>query len=177
MADSTQTTVLVNLANSLLPVQNLITGASYLMGLAFALKALLTLKMHGESKTQMSSQTSIKEPVFYLLIAGMLIYFPTAFDVIMNTSFGYTSVLAYGDSDVVSSMFGGDSELGNALVIIIQTIGLYAFARGWILIARGAGQGQQPGGTGKGLMHVFGGVLAVNIVGTVEMINNTLFGV
>ncbi len=77
----------------------------------------------------------------------------------------------------MASLFGGDSELGNALVIIIQTIGLYAFARGWVLIARGAGQGQQPGNTGKGLMHIFGGILAVNIVGTVEMINNTLFGV
>ena len=73
-------------------------------------------------------------------------------------------------------MFGGNSQLGNAVVIIFQTIGLYAFTRGWILIARAASQGQQPGGTGKGLMHVFGGVLAVNIVGTVELLKNTLFG-
>lgn len=177
MADSsTTTTVLVNLANSLLPVQNLISGAAYLVGIAFALKALYSLKVYGEAKTMQASSSSIKEPIFYLLVAGMLIYFPTAVDIIMNTSFGYTNILAYGDSEVASSMFGGDSDLGNALVIIFQTIGLYAFTRGWILIARAASQGQPPGGTGKGLMHVFGGILAVNIVGTVEMINNTLFG-
>ncbi|MDF1645982.1 MAG: type IV secretion protein IcmC [Legionellaceae bacterium] len=177
MADSsTTTTVLVNLANSLLPVQNLISGAAYLVGIAFALKALYSLKVYGEARTMQASSSSIKEPIFYLLVAGMLIYFPTAVDIIMNTSFGYTNILAYGDSEVASSMFGGDSDLGNALVIIFQTIGLYAFTRGWILIARAASQGQPPGGTGKGLMHVFGGILAVNIVGTVEMINNTLFG-
>ena len=173
---SESTTVLVNLANSLLPVQNLITGAAYVIGISFALKALYSLKMYGEARTMQSSSTSIKEPLFNLLVAGLLIYFPTGLDIIMNTTFGYSNILAYGDSDVVSSAFGGDSELGNALVIIFQTIGLYAFVRGWVLISRAASQGQPPGGTGKGLMHVFGGILAVNVVGTVEMINNTLFG-
>ena len=176
MADVSQTNVLINIAKSLIPVQNLITGAAYFIGISFALKALLTLKQHGESKTQMSSQTSIKEPLFYFMIAGFLIYFPTGFEIIMNTTFGYSNVLAYSDSNLTDSMFGGNSQLGNAVVIIFQTIGLYAFTRGWILIARAASQGQQPGGTGKGLMHVFGGVLAVNIVGTVELLKNTLFG-
>ena len=174
--DSTSTDILVNLAQSMLPVQKLITGAAYVIGLSFALKALYSLKIYGEAKTMQSSSTSIKEPLFYLMIAALLIYFPTGVDIVMNTSFGYSNILAYGDSSVVSSAFGGDSELGQALVLIFQTIGLYAFTRGWVLIARAAGQGQQPGGTGKGLMHVFGGILAVNIVGTVEMINNTLFG-
>ncbi|MDX2346417.1 MAG: type IV secretion protein IcmC [Legionella sp.] len=170
------TAVLVNLAQSLLPVQNLITGAAYVIGVSFALKSLYSLKMYGEAKTMQSSSSSIKEPIIYLLIAMLLIYFPTAIDIVLNSSFGSSNILAYGDSDVVSSMFAGDDDVGNAVIIIFQTIGLYAFVRGWVLIARAASQGQQPGGTGKGLMHVFGGILAVNIVGTVEMMNNTLFG-
>lgn len=177
MADeSSSTTVLINLANSLLPVQSLITGAAYLIGIAFALKALYSLKVYGEAKTMQTSSSSIKEPIFYLAIAGLLIYFPTGVDIVMNTTFGYSNILSYGDSDVLNSAFDGDSEVGNAFVIIFQTIGLYAFVRGWVLIARASSQGQPPGGTGKGLMHVFGGILAVNIVGTVEMVNNTLFG-
>ncbi|MDF1678748.1 MAG: type IV secretion protein IcmC, partial [Legionellaceae bacterium] len=112
--DDTTTTILINLANSLLPVQNLITGAAYLIGIAFALKALYSLKVYGEARTMQSSSSSIKEPVFYLLIAGMLIYFPTGFEVIMNTTFGYSNVLSYSDSEVVSSAFGGGNELGNA---------------------------------------------------------------
>ena len=170
------TTVLVNLANNLLPVQKLITGAAYLIGIAFAVKALYSLKVYGEARTMMSSNTSIKEPVFYFMTSAFLIFFPTGVDVILETSFGDTNILSYSESSAAQALFGGDNDLGNALVIIFQTIGLYAFVRGWVLIARAASQGQPPGGTGKGLMHVFGGILAVNIVGTVEMINNTLFG-
>ena len=51
-----------------------------------------------------------------------------------------------------------------------------AFIHGWILIARAASQGQPPGGTGKGLMHVFGGILAMNIVRTLDVIHNTFYG-
>jgi len=176
MLDSSHTSILINIAKSLIPVQNLITGAAYIVGISFALKALYSLKIYGESKTMQSSSTSIKDPLFHLMVAGFLIFFPTGFEVMMNSTFGYSNVLAYSDSSLTDSMFGGDSELGNAVVIIFQTIGLYAFTRGWILIARAASQGQQPGGTGKGLMHVFGGVLAVNIVGTIELLKNTLFG-
>jgi intracellular multiplication protein IcmC len=173
---SDTTAMLVNLAQSLVPVQNLITGAAYVIGLSFGLKALYSLKIYGEARTMQSSSSSIKEPVIYLFVAILLIYFPTAIDLVLNSSFGSSNILAYGESDVLSSAFTGNSDLGEALVLIFQTIGLYAFVRGWVLIARAASQGQQPGGTGKGLMHVFGGILAVNIVGTVEMINNTLLG-
>ena len=162
MADTTE--VLVNLAKSLLPVQNLISGAAYLIGLSLGIKAIYTLKIYGEAKTMQSSSTNIKEPIFYLIVAGLLIYFPTAMDIILNTSFGSSNILSYGDSDVMAGIFSGNSDLGNAVVTIFQTIGLYAFVRGWVLIARAASQGQQPGGTGKGLMHVFGGILAMNIV-------------
>lgn len=176
MVDASQTSVLINIAKSLIPVQKLITGAAYIVGIAFALKALYSLKIYGEAKTMQSSSTSIKEPLFNMMIAAFLIFFPTGFELMMNTTFGYSNVLAYSDSSLTQSFFGGNSQLGNSVVIIFQTIGLYAFTRGWILISRAAGQGQQPGGTGKGLMHIFGGILAVNIVGTVEVIKNTLFG-
>lgn len=176
MASVSQTSIIVNIANSLLPVQQLITGAAYLIGIAFAFKAIYSLRIYGEARTMMSSNTSIKEPVFYVLVSGFLMYFPTGLDVILNTTFGDSNILAYSDSGAAASLFGGNNQVGNAMVIIFQTIGLYAFTRGWVLIARAASQGQQPGGTGKGLMHVFGGVLAVNIVGTIEVLQNTLFG-
>ena len=44
------------------------------------------------------------------------------------------------------------------------------------MIAKSASGGQQPGGTGKGLVHVFGGIFAINIVQTINIINNTLYG-
>jgi intracellular multiplication protein IcmC len=174
-----QTNVLNNIANNLLPVQKLITGAAYVIGLAFAFKAIYTLKAYGESKATMSSNANIKEPIFYLLVAAMFIYFPTGLAIMLNTTFGSSSILQYGpvtgNNDSLASLFGR-SAAGRSLTIIIQTVGVIAFVRGWILIARSGAQGQQPGTAGKGLIHIVGGVLAMNIIATLEMINNTLYG-
>ncbi len=178
---SGQVDVLNNLAQSLAPVERLISGAAYLMGLSFAIKALLTLKSHAENRSQSAGMSSIKEPLVYFFVAAMLIYFPTGFEILMNTTFGYSNVLAYAPvnshSPVLDTLFGSDSMFGSSLAMVIQTIGLVAFVRGWVLIAKGASaHSQSQGGTGKGLMHIFGGILAMNIVGTLQIINNTLYG-
>ena len=177
---SDQAQVLTNIANNLLPVERLITGSAYLIGLAFAFKAIQSLKSFGEQKTMMSSGGSLKEPLTYILIAAILIYFPTAVGIFMKSTFGDSNVLQYAPIDssnsTIDALFGSGSIVGRPLTIIIQTIGLVAFVRGWVLIARAAGQGSQPGSSGKGMMHVFGGILAINIVGTLEILNKTLYG-
>ena len=185
MADWTQwftgnADILQNIADNLEPVSRLLTASAYLIGLAFAFKALYSLKIYGEARTMMSSHTSMKEPLTYLAVSAIFIYFPTAFEIFMNTSFGYGNVLAYAPIDssnsTINTLFGFGSAAGRPLTMIIQFIGLAAFIRGWVLIARAASQGQQPGGTGKGFVHVLGGILAMNIVGTLQIIDNTLYG-
>ena len=177
---ASQVNILTNLANSLVPVQRLITGGAYLMGCAFLFKAIYSLKVYGEARTMMSSNTSVKEPVVYLMVGAIFIYFPTAFSMLMQSTFGYQNVLQYApvnsSNQALDTLFGSGSAVGRPLSMLIQVIGLVAFVRGWVLIARSASQGQPPGGTGKGLVHVFGGILAINIVGTINMINNTLYG-
>ncbi|WP_133129397.1 type IV secretion protein IcmC [Legionella yabuuchiae] len=177
---SGQVDILTNIAKNLEPVDRLLTGAAYLIGLSFAFKAIYTLKVYGEARTMMSSHTSIKEPVMYIFVAGIFLFIPTAFQMLLNTAFGYTNVLAYApvnsSNNTLDALFGPNSAVGRPLSMLIQTIGLIAFIRGWVLVARSAAQGQPPGGTGKGLMHVFGGILAMNIVGTIQIINNTLYG-
>lgn len=175
---SGQLDVLNNLADSLVQVEYLVTGAAYLMGIGFAMKAFFTLKSHGEQRSSMSGTGNMKEAVVYVMVAMMLLYFPSAFEALMNTTFGYSSVLSYSENPYLTSIIGTDSEVGNSITLIIQVVGLFAFIRGWIMIARGATQGgQTQGQTGKGLMHIFGGILAMNIVGTIEVITNTLYGV
>lgn len=177
---SGQANILNNIANSLAPVEQLITGGAYIIGCAFLFKAIYSLKVYGEARTMMSSNTSIKEPLVFLLVGAMLIYFPTTLNVLMQTSFGYENVLQYApinsSSAGLNTLFGSGSAVGRPLTILIQVIGLVAFIRGWVLISRSASQGQPPGGTGKGITHVFGGILAINIVGTLDIINNTLYG-
>lgn len=177
---SSQVDILTNIASSMQSVERLITGAAYLMGLAFAVKALMSLKELGESRAMMSGKASIKEPLIFFIVAAMLVYLPSGFQMLMNTTFGYSNVLAYApvnsNNSTLDILFGQDSAVGASLAVIIQTIGLIAFVRGWVLIARSASSGQPPGGTGKGMVHVFGGILAMNIVGTLQIINNTLYG-
>ena len=176
-----QADILNNIANNLAPVQRLITGASYVMGILFAFKAITSLKEFGEQRTMMSSSKNMKEPVVYLLVAAVLIYFPSALDVALMSTFGSTNILQYApvesNNEAINALFGSGSFVGRPLTIIIQTIGLAAFVRGWVMIARGASGGQQQGGgTGKGLIHVFGGIMAINIIQTINIINNTLYG-
>ena len=168
--------VLSNIAASMGPVQKLLSGAAYLIGLAFAFKAIYALKLTAESgKMGMGGGGSggLKEPIVYLVVAVMLIYLPTGFDVLMNSTFGTNNIVSYQAAD---DIFGLSGAAGSSLTLIIRTIGLISFVRGWVLIAKSASHGQPPGGTGKGLIHVFGGILAMNIVGTMQIVNNTLYG-
>jgi intracellular multiplication protein IcmC len=88
----------------------------------------------------------------------------------------YTTISS--GNQTINSLFGSGSKVGHSLSIIIQTLGYVAFLRGWMMIAKSAGQGGggQGGSTGKGLVHVFGGILAINIVSTLQIVNNTLYG-
>ncbi len=174
-----QAGILNSIANNLLPVQRLITGAAYIIGLAFAFKAIYLLKSYGESRSSMmsSGNSSLKEPLIYLFVAGIFIYFPTGLAIMLETTFGSPTLMGWQYSNGgIGSWFSSNSIIGRPLTIIIQTIGGIAFVRGWILIARTASSGQPPGGTGKGLMHVVGGILALNIVATLEIVNNTIYG-
>lgn len=177
---ASQADILTNLAKSLAPVERLITGGAYLIGCAFLFKAIYSLKVYGEARTMMSNSASVKEPIVYLMVGAILIYFPTAFKTLMQSTFGYQDPNPLGyvnkNNPALDMLFGSGSVVGGPLAMLIQVVGLIAFVRGWVLIARSASQGQPPGGTGKGLIHVFGGVLAINIVGTINMINNTLYG-
>lgn len=166
--------MLINLQTSLNPLYKLGTATAYLLGIMYAFKALYSLKVYGELRTMMASRTSFKDPMYHLVIAGMLLYLPTGFSVIMNTTFGYSNVLAY---DQFPSSDGRDLSVAAQVILeIVQVIGIYAFVRGWVLLARSAGEGGQQGLFGKGIVHVFGGVFGINIVGTFNVIAST-FGI
>ncbi len=177
---SNQVDILRNIAATLEPVELLITGLAYIMGLSFAFKGIYSLKVYGEARAMMASNASLKEPLTYLIVAAVFIYLPAAMRILLMTTFGDSNILEYAplnsSNSTLDLLFGSNSAVGRPLALIIQVIGLIAFIRGWVLIARGAGQGGQPGTTGKGFMHVFGGILAINIVKTIEIINNTLYG-
>lgn len=175
--DVGQVNVLLNLAKSLVPIEELVTGLAYMFGIFFVIKALLVLKEHVDGRGQ-SSGGGLKGAMIYFLVASMCIFFPTGFAVLMTTTFGYSNVLEYApassQNSLLSAMFGSSSPMGNALVLLIQVIGGIAYVRGWVTIARGSGQ--QPGNLAKGITLVCAGIAAMNIIGFLYVISNTLYG-
>ena len=173
--------VFQNLAPSLIGVQKLLTGAAYIMGIFFIYKGLMALKQVGEHRSHMSQHHTLKEPVSYILAGACLLFFPTALKIFLSTVFGSENIMAYqsiqSSNPFFNSLFGPTASFGKDIVLFIQVVGIIAFIRGWVLLAKGASQGgHQQGGFGKALMHIFGGILAINVVQTLSIINDTLYG-
>lgn len=161
--------MLINLSSSLGDIEWMLRGGAYLMGLIFFFKALYHLKIYGELRTMMASHASFKEPLTYLIAGSMLMFFPTARDLLIESSFGTNSITAYSD------WHGGETNRTmQAIFMMIQLVGIISFIRGWMLIAKAAGQGGGQMGYGKGIVHLLGAVMAMNIVGTANLISDTL---
>jgi intracellular multiplication protein IcmC len=164
-------TMLVNISRFVPDFWRMITAGAYMLGILFIFKAFYKLKIYGEARAMMASQSSVKEPATYILVGSALMYYPTMRDRFMSTIFGDDSVLKYSDWAGPNSVKGYSTE---AIFMIVQLIGLIAFFRGWILLSNTATQGGQPGTFGKALTHIFGGVLAMNIVGTLNILQTSL---
>ena len=162
--------MLVNLSASYPALWQLITATAYVLGFFMALKAIYYLKIYGEMRTMMANESSIKTPATLLLVAGVLIYSPTAFQVLMNTTFGTAQITPLSYSGTTQ---GWTQASTNAVLGLVQVFGLIAFVRGWVYFARAGEKGAQPGMFGKGLTHIMGGLLAINIVGFKDVIWNT----
>jgi len=170
-----------NLQPSLYQIQILITAIAYVMGVFYLIKGVNSLKHAGEMRAQMSQQHhAMKEPAYYLLVGSMLVYLPSAMSSFLVTVFGSNDILSYnqlqGANSLFTTLYGATGFFGQDLIIFVQIIGLISFIRGWVIVAKGAQQGgHQQGGLGKGMMHIFGGIMAINIVQTINVIMNTLF--
>lgn len=165
--------MLLSIQQSLPQINNLAIGAAYVMGIAFIFKGIYDLKMYGEQRSMMSSSTSMKAPLFTLFAGAMCLFSPSAFNVVMMSTFGYGSPLAYDELNMSSS--SALSTSATIILQIIQVIGTYAFFKGWFLLARSGSQAGH-GLFGQGLMHVVGGIFAMNVVGTCNVIAAT-FGI
>ncbi len=158
--------MLVNLSQSHDAVFKMLTGGAYVLGFAFAVLAIFSLKHLSESRTMMSGQQSLGPPLMYFLVAAVFLYMPSAIDSLMMTTFGATaSPIGYSETsgDVVSA------DVTRAIYLMVQMVGLVAFIKGWLILAQSAkGGGSQQ--LGKALTHILGGILAINIIGTKNVI-------
>lgn len=164
--------MLITLSSSYPAVWKLTTAFAYVLGFYFIMKAVMALKQFGESRTMMSGSHSLKAPMAYILAGSALIFSPTIYKDVLLSTFGTTetSVLA------IQNVSGWSTQASDALFGLVQVVGVIAFVRGWIYLAKAGEQGGQPNSFGKGLTHIIGGVLCINIVGTYQVLSNT-FGI
>jgi intracellular multiplication protein IcmC len=161
--------MMANIAESMPDVLAMVTAASYIMGFTIVMMGIYKLKEYGEARTMMSSQVSIWPIIITLSVGSMLIFFPSTIEVTMQTLFDYSSPISY------SGTSGSESdELISDLVIIMQIIGAISFIRGLLLLNTSSHRGAQPGGFSKGITFVVGGILAINMYGTWEVLVNTI---
>ena len=136
------------------------------------LKAVYMLKKYGQMRTMMAMNVSIAKPMVVLLTGAGLIYVPGIIDVGLDSLWSYNSnsVLKY-PTDTSSW-----EAIINPLIDVVRLFGFIAFVRGWAMIAKFGAEQAQPGTGGKAVMHMIGGLLAMNIVGTWGAVKAT-FGI
>ena len=162
--------MLVNLQTQLPMLFNLITAGAYFIGIMMGAKALYDLKQYGEIRTMMMSQTDARGPFTMLFVSGFLLYLPTALHISLKTLFdgGLDNILQYEGTSTAQ----GDQVIV-ALIQFVKLVGLISFVRGVLIIGRIGSKQQQGGGWPKALTHIVGGILAINIVGTMKIVADT----
>ncbi|WP_298623277.1 type IV secretion protein IcmC [uncultured Legionella sp.] len=157
-------TILGNVSQSLYPVQRLISGAAYLLGLIFVMKALGKIKKIGDHRAQSSSHEKMFTPMMYLMFGAALIYLPSIMHIMANTAFGVGNVLTYTPAPT--------PNIYSSMGLIIRTAGVIWFIRGCVLVAHASEPGTQEGP--KGLVFIIAGIFAMNFDNTIAMINYIL---
>ena len=150
---------------------SLATAAGRLIGMAFIMRGVYQLKVYGDLRTMMSTQTNLKSTLVMFFVGVALMFSTNMLQTMMLTTFGYASPLEI--RGVENKYFSAESM--RVILHFVQFIGLVAFIRGWIYLT----QSQNSGGHhtfGKSLTHIFGGILAINIQGTSNVLKAS-FGI
>jgi len=184
-------TVLNNVSNIIVPLTAMVLMISYCAGVYFIIHALTMMKKFGNMGMQQTQPGELGGPLMQLVVGAVLIYLPSSTDVLTNSLFSTSASLFGGSSINYANLGVGASVLGyigadnlsqqwaalaNTLVLYIQFIGLLSFIKGWFLMSKSAGAGSQPGNLSKGFVHIIGGIIAINFVSIVSILNSTIFG-
>jgi len=169
---TTFSSLFINLNDSLDQVWAMLIATCYLVGFSLTLGAIYKLKKFGERTAFMHNSKGLLAPSAAFFIGIALMYAPTFLQNWNMTLFGTPNV----ESTLSWQSSNSGIDWADALAPMIgtiQVIGLIAFLRGWLLITKSTGEQPQPGAVSKGFIHVIGGVLAINITGTMDMLANT----
>jgi hypothetical protein len=140
----------------------IVEAVMVLMGVSLVVTGMFKFKRYGEMRSMMSQQVTITGPLFCLFAGVMLLIFPNMVHIVMGMLWTNTNPLSYQPN--------GSSLAGyiQALIIFVRLIGSISFIRGVVLLSRFGGQQGQPV-LGKALIFMISGILALHIIGTVDL--------
>lgn len=163
-------TMVENLSKTIPNLMQLVTAFAYVAGMFLIFKGILQLKEYGESRTMMSHNQSLKGPLIFLGVGAALLYLPSSVQVGLSTFWQTTVPYAY-----VPQTSDPWSDLIQDCFLIVQFLGTFAFIRGLLILTQlGGHSGSHPGTLTKGLAHIIGGILCINLYQFVQMVLNTL---
>lgn len=160
--------MIINLSNTMPAIYKLVTSLSYVFGIFLMFQGVNKLKLFAEARMMSPNGASYKGPTVYIACGAMLLWFPSATQMGMETFFGASSPLAYPASQAIGH------QLYAAVIKVVEVVGAIAFVRGWVLMSQLANQQSQPGTFAKAMTHIIAGIFAINVYGAWTILQNTL---
>lgn len=150
-------------------IANILQTFGIMMGIGLMMSSLFMLKRYGESRTMMSTHMSLNAPLALMLGGVMFLILPTIISTTLFAFWGNSSPEHYDGS------ISGIDQYVPVVLMFVRLIGVASIMRAIMLFSRaGNHNSSQPGTISKGLMHLFGGLLCVHILGTVNLLKSIL---
>ena len=163
-----------NIQESLSGVSQFATALFFITGFGLSMGAIYRLKKFGHRTAFMHVEAGILGPACQFFIGVALMFSKKLIETMNYTVWQSPDIDSINNWPTTSSM--GILDTLRPMVQVIQIVGMFAFLRGFLLLSRSAQHGAQPGTASKGVVHLVGGVLAMNIVGTVNVLVNSITG-
>jgi hypothetical protein len=161
--------MMVNFSSSYPGIWKLMYGATYLIGLLLVCSSIFSWVRVVDGR----SQTKMAVPISQFIIGSALYQFSNAFKMVEDTFAMTHNANILNAAGVSGSGMAGWSAGAIAAVLgFVQILGFIAFVRGWLLLHK-YNTGEARDGLGRGITHIVGGVLSVNVRFTVETLANT----
>ncbi len=164
------TSMLESLQTNFISLSQLVAALCYVFAGYFMLTALLKLKKYGEG-ISMTAQKEFSGTLVSIVIGVAFLFIPSTLTTLLTTFYGTDTITAYTQLD----QDGVTWELAmQTIVMIVQFVGVVAVVRGLFHLHKATHGQSQQNGFAKGVVHLIGGVLAVNIVATKDILYSTL---
>ncbi|MBB4000104.1 hypothetical protein [Aureimonas pseudogalii] len=164
------------------PLQALAVAFCFIAGTIFLIRGILVAAQHGDTPSRYASGAHSKNAVIaHLVIGAFLLALPSVVGASLETLFMTstaaqpTEIFAYAPEAMQTMTNENARTIVIALLRIVQIIGLIGLIRGLFLL-NAAPVHPGSGLVGKGITHVIGGTLAINIVVFVGMIESLVVG-